>query len=710
MRYTKTFILAGVAACMPLGIVARAQEASGDAAADEIVVTATKREKALDKVPIAVDVFSGDYLQKNKVQDFSDLSKSISNLIAPDGVAGAGVVSLRGISSSARAAGGGLEQPVGVFVDGVAAPNALGQLIFDTERVEVIRGPQGAIWGRNTLAGAISFTSSRPTSDVSGYAQGSIGNYKFADFRAALSGTLAGDSLRGRIAFAHDQRDGYVKRLSGGTTGSVDRYAVRGTLAYDPVDAVSVTLIGQYDHSEGYNDVPEYLSGPFAALAGTNGFQRVTDVDFYQPGNSETVSVTGLVDWKLGEFTLSSVTGYRKGNSISYTDSDGTAFDILRETVGGDTKQFSQELRLTRDGALDGLLDLMLGAAYLKRSDYTTVVAPEEGVVFAYLGFDNDIRSVSGFGSADFHLTDWLTLNSGFRIANEKKTNRGTLLATLELPGEPVVTLADIDSGLRTLKDDQFSHFIGVSLEPTTGTLIYANWGRGNKSGGFNDIRTATQSFGAEVGDSYELGLKKKAWGGRLVFNASAFIIDYQDLQLRSFQGGRIPIFINAGQAQSKGFEASVDLKADDSLTLIGAVGYLDAAFKQFVEPGGVDLSGNRLPNAADWSLRLAADYVRPVAGLGEFYGYAEAAYTGDYFLEFRNVPNGFQKGYVLANARVGFRFDEGFGIALWARNLTNKNYRADFQGPELPAMFGGSESQVLGAPRTFGAEIEYRF
>lgn len=722
MRNLKS-VLAGCVALAPLAAFGQNDgPASGDPAQDTIYVTATKRATGVQDVPVKVDVYDDEFIVNNRVQEISDLAASIPNLIAPDGVAGGGVLALRGISSSARAGGAGLEQPLTLFQDGVAS-GGFDLLLFDVDRVEVIRGPQGAIWGRNTLAGAVSVVTARPSDAPQGYIEVSGGNYDFLNIRAALSGPIAGDRLRGRIAFAHDERDGFTERLGGGTTGTVDRYAVRGSVAYDAADNLSVTLIGQYDDSKFFNTTGEYISGPFsepplsavAGLPGEPGFRRIADIEFFEPSTEEAYSFTGLVEWRLGEFTLSSVTGYRQSDALVNADVDGSSIYILREIVANDTEQFSQEVRVTRDGAFNGFADFMLGFEYLNRDSFDDVFAPEEGgLVLPFLTFDNGVRSLAGFGAADIHLNEWLTINTGFRYGNDKKRNTGTLLVELLPPifPEPTVVL-DIASDERVLSDNQFSPYAGLSVTPSDNVLLYASWGRGNKSGGFNDIRAPEESgaaFGAEVADSYELGLKSDWADGRVTFNASFFWIDYTDLQLRTFLGSTRPVFINAGAAESKGFEADIVFDLTDSFTLYGNLGYLDATFTDFVQPGGADLTGNRLPHAADWSFRVAGDYASRIGELGEFYLYAEASHTGDHFLEFENAPAGLQEAYTLVNGRIGFRFDNGVGVALWARNLGNKDYFTEYQGPELPDIFGGSESVVLAAPRTFGGEVSFNF
>jgi iron complex outermembrane recepter protein len=720
MKTSIPAILVGLAAFAPLGAYAQsAGPGEAEKREDIVIVTATKRAQSAQDVPMQINVFSDAFLRKNSVEEFSDLSTSIPNLVVPDGIVGAANVTIRGISSPSRA-GTVAEQPVSVFQDGVFAPSgSLDLLIFDTDRVEIIRGPQGAIWGRNTLAGVISFATARPTDELEGYVRGGVGNFNSADVRAAVSGPLIADKLNGRIAFGHDKRDGYTKRVGGGTAGSIDRSGLRGSLEFTPNADVTFTLIGQYDENEFNNVTPEFFTGPFAVAAGTDGFQRISDTDFHEPSKTEASGMTALVDWDIGNLLLSSVTGYRKLENSLLLDSDASPDFLINEFIDTSAKQFSQELRLSNEPASNQSIDWMVGLEYYQRDDdlnggslqgpALVGVGPGEGQAREAISFENQVTSLAAFGTLDFHVTDKLTLNSGLRVANEEKTNLGTLGVTLELTGQPVIPLLAATSPERTLDDDQVSPFLGISYTPSDNILLYANWGRGNKSGGFNDIRATQVAFDSETGDSFEAGVKSELLGGRAIVNANLFLINYKDMQIRSFEG-RVPVFINAGEATSQGFEADMSFEATHNLRLIGGLGYLDATFDKFTSPAGADLSGYSLPNAPEWSYSIAADYARPVANWGEFYTYAEASYTGDHYLDFVNDPDGMQDGYVLLNARIGMRFGSGVGVALWGRNLTDEDYGVDFQG-DLPAgLFGGSKHQVLGAPRTYGVEIAYEF
>ena len=683
-----------------------------------IIVTATKRPTGAQETPESISVYGDEYLRNSQVQEFSDLAASIPNLVVPDGATGATNIAIRGITSPSRA-GTVAEQPVSAFIDGVFAPQgSLDQLIFDTRQIEVIRGPQGAIWGRNTLAGAISFVSERPTDELEGYASAAYGNYDLFELRGALSGPLVDDTLAARIAFAHDERDGFTERVAGGTTGTQDRWSVRGTVSVTPSDDLRIDLIGEYNKNTFFNATPEFFTGPLATAAGTDGFQRIADTDFYEPSSAEVYGATGLIEWNIGGLVLSSVTGLREVRLENNLDSDGTPEFIINELVTSRAEQLSQELRLSN--AAHGKLGLrwMVGAEYYRRDDRLDVVsqlgpvligaAPGGGRALELAGFTNKVESIAGFATLDFDVSDLITMNAGARLSDESKTNSGSLGVILQLTGLPDATLLALERPERGLDDTQFSPYLGVTLHPSDDVLVYLSWGRGNKSGGFNDIRATQETFDAESANTYELGLKSTLLDGDVIFNSALFYIDYTDLQVRGFEG-LVPIFVNAGEATSKGFETMLAYSPSDRFSLSANLGYLDAKFNRFIGPGGEDFSDNRLPLAQDWSVTLAGEVNQPV-GDGEVFAFAEGSYSGDYFLDFANDRDGFQDAFLLLNARIGYRFKSGLSIAAFGRNLTDQDYRVDFQG-DLPAgIFMGSKQQILGPPRTYGLEARFDF
>lgn len=687
-----------------------------------IIVTATKRETRLQDTPAQIDAFSGAYLEQNAVREFSDLAASIPNLVAPDALVGTTVVAIRGISSPAK--GGSIaEQPVSAFLDGVFMPEgSLDDLIFDIGQVEVIRGPQGVVWGRNTLAGAISYTSRRPTSDLEGYVEVGVGTFDAFRLQGAASGPLVADKMLVRLAAAHEQQDGYSERVSGGTFGARNREAVRASLLLRPVPELEVTLIGDYSTSRFTNPTLEYFTGPFADEAGTDGYTRRQDTDFFRSSRSVSKGVMSLADYDFGGVTLSSVTAYRWLDQRLNIDTDSTARLIIHDAIESEVRQFSQEIRLTSSAR--GPFRWMLGGYFYTRDHVIgqyeelgpeLVGLPPGGSATVRINFDNEVQSYAGFAIASYDIATVFTVEGGLRITREEKGVIGSVGTTLHIPGMGSIPLGGDLTDLN-MADTQVSPMATLAYRPVEDILLYASWGRGNKSGGFNDARVTEPTFAAEVADSYELGAKSEWLDRRLTLNLIGFYIDYRDLQVRGFEG-TTPLFRNAEKAVSKGVELEVVARPMRRWTLSGSAAYNHATYMDFVIPGagagggGLDLGGNRMPLAPRTSFSLRSDYRAPVAGIGEFYAHGEWNRKSNYFLDFANSrPGGLQGGYSVMNARLGLALGNGLDISVWGRNLTDADYRVDFIGDLPVPIFGGSQFHLLGAPRTYGIDLKFSF
>ncbi|MBA2921067.1 MULTISPECIES: TonB-dependent receptor [Sphingomonas] len=700
-------------------------QTAAPAAADtevDIVVTATKRETRLQDTPAQVNAFSGEYLERSAVREFSDLASSIPNLVAPDGLVGTSVVAIRGISSPAK--GGSIaEQPVSQFLDGVFMPEgSLDDLVFDVQQIEVIRGPQGVIWGRNTLAGAISYTTRRPTHELEGYVESGIGNYDAFRLQGAISGPLLADKISVRLAAAHEEQDGYSERVSGGTFGARNREAVRASILFRPVEPLSITLIGDYARSHFTNVTLEYFIGPFAKRAGTDGYTRRQDTDFFKPSRSTSKGLTALLELDLGPATLSSVTGLRRLNQALNIDTDSSDLLIIHDQIDSRVRQFSQEVRLTSSST--GPFRWMAGAYYYTRDQRVLqneqlgpelVGLPPGGGASVDIDFRNSVDSFAAFGTVALDLTRAITVETGLRVTREEKSTLGSVGTTVNIPGVglvPVGTdLTDLD-----LDDTQVSPMATLSYRPTSDVLLYASWGRGNKSGGFNDARVSEPTFAAEVADSYELGIKSEWLEKRLTLNVIGFYIDYRNLQVRGFEG-TTPLFRNAKKAVSKGIELEAIARPSREWSLFGNFAYNDATYENFVIPGagagggGLDLSGNKMPLAPRTSMSVGADYRTEMTGLGELYAHAEWNRKSGYFLDFANTrPGGYQPDYGIVNGRLGLALSNGADVSIWVRNLTKADYKVDFIGDLPVAIFGGSQFHLLGAPRTYGVDLKFSF
>jgi iron complex outermembrane receptor protein len=694
---------------------------------EEVIVTATKRDTGLQQTPVSVSAFGQDYIHRNNIREFADFASSIPNVSAPKGLSGTGNVSIRGISSPVRS-GSGVEQPVGVYFDGVSVDNAsLNGLILDIASIEVLRGPQGAIWGRNTPAGAILYTTERPTRTFQGFVDAQAGDFSLRQLTGAVSGPIAGDKVLLRVAAGHLERDGFTQRISGGTLGDVDQDVVRGSLRLLPTDNLDITLIAQHDDWRSHMGGQEYFTGPFAQISGTNGYARRVDTDFYQPSQRKTNAFTGIVEQHMGGYVLTSLTGYRTFKSSELGDTDATNQFLVHEYTLEHNDQFSQEFRLA--SPKDGRFRWLAGLYFFDEKQNLGDIAllgpaalglPPGSEIIQDIGGELETKSYAAFGQASFDLTRRLTLRAGLRASRDDKTADITqkVRQFIVLP-PPSPALDDTAATPFTGKyrNSKVTPVVGFDYKPSEDLMVFANVGKGYKSGGFNPSDPAKPTYGPENSTSYEAGVKSEWLDRRLVLNATAFYVTYDDLQAQAFDNLAI-IFVNAGEAESRGLEFEMTAKPAEGWDLHAAVGLNDAKFKTFVlqgmGPGGadLDLSGNRLPFAPRVNGSVSSRYTFPLGSLGDAYVQGEWSYSGSYFLDITNDPQGGkQSPFQLVNARFGLLMRNGtVELALWGRNLGNQDYKVDFVGNLPDAIFHGSKFQMLAAPRTWGVDLHYRF
>lgn len=716
---------------------------SADTDNSEIVVTATKRGTNLQDTPISISAYGSDYLARNNVRDFAQIANSIPNLRAPDGLNGISNVSIRGISSPSRG-GAGVEQPVGTYLDQVFAGNSvLGSQIFDIQQIEVVRGPQGTLFGRNTAAGAISFTSVRPASDLEGYVDAEIGNYALHSMKGAVSIPVFEDKLAIRVAGSHLERDGYIRRLSGGTLGIQNSDAVRVSIVARPTDNLKITVIGGYADEISSQALALFISGPPSFTLGNNGRTRVGDVNDFGLSQTKGTTLTGIVEYQAGRYTMSSITGYRELKSVSIFDEDQTKQDIFTSRtgqVGGPdrSEQFSQELRL--NSPTGGLFDFTTGLYYYSLKErgstigsYGTVLtallvdAGELPPIFARFQTSekrrSTIESYAWYGQGNIHLSDKLTVLAGLRLNRETKTFgadasgikafAATGAVIVDEPNAPLVFL-------KKFKDTVLTPMGGLQYKITPDIMAYATYSQGYKSGGFNadaPLNPAISAFfGAENAKNYEVGIRSKFFDRRLTLNATAFWIDYSNLQTQQFVGLQTEV-VNAGKARSQGFEVQAATTPLPGWTIDAGLGYTNARYSSFVIRDVAnstvvsDFTGNRLPFAPRWTSSLSSRYEIDLSSDDNVALQGEWTYSSGYFQDFINDPGGRADGVSQFNGRVSFSIDnDKFEFALWGRNLSNAYVKTDYNGQLPPAIFQGARFQAYGAPRTFGAEVKVKF
>lgn len=591
-----TSMLAGVLAAT--SVVA----AETESAVSEVVVTAQKRAQSIQDVPISMEVVSGDKVAKNSTNDFKQLVKFIPN-VSVESTAGNDVIYIRGFGSPP--ANFSFDQSVSLYMDGVyAGKNRQAQSpFFDLARVEVLRGPQGALFGKNTPAGAISIVSAGPTSTPEGRLTAS---YNFELEGAEVTGYVSGpltETLSARLAVRVLDQDGYIKNTALDRMEPANEMQLaRLTLLYAPSDNFDFTLKTEYANREVQGGLN--VSSPLT----TNQQPHKTRYSTANPIGPEGTKafswmVSGTGNLKLGEHTLTSITGYSffKSNIVNNFDQSLPTGGVTRNSVYNSFpehfRQWSQEVRLL--SPTGGKFDYVVGAYYdtalyqLTQLGGFDINSPGVLVYFGLLNteFRQRSQTISVFGQGTYHFTDALRLQGSLRYtSNDKRAIFYGRLRYGPFPLRPVNTVAvgDIDG------EDNWDPSATLQYDINPQTMVYATYGRGSKSGGFVSntygTTTATFAYKPEKSENYEAGIKSTLADGQLVLNVSVYKTKFKDLQvsvynptISTYQTG------NAASASSTGVEGSAMFFPMKGLDFTVAAAYQDAKYDDY--PGAACLA-----------------------------------------------------------------------------------------------------------------------
>ena len=737
----RTMLLGSVAAFACTADMAAAQSATGEAPPadvqtadapatatdEEIVVTARRRAETLLDVPIAVSAYSGEQLERQGALDITDVGDTTPNvtLETSRGTNTTLTAFIRGVGQQDPVAG--YEQGVGIYLDDVYLNRPQGALldIYDVERIEVLRGPQGTLYGRNTIGGAIKYVTRRLGDSPRVSARANLGTYKQADLILSASTPLA-SGFRVGAAFARLSRGGFGKNLTTGRENyNRDLWATRGTVELEPNDRIFFRLSGDYtwDNSNergGHRLIPNQCLIPSCRTLSLPVLideydSRGSLVDPEQKVKGGGVALHAELeasDW----LTFRSITAYRRDRSQTPIDFDASPAIDLDVPAIYRNKQFSQEVQAVVDtGPLAGLV----GAYYLDANAnnifdvrlYT--LAP--GLTASTVG-DVDTKTWAIFGDFTYDLTEQFSLSAGLRYTNDKREAL-VLRQTRAGGGQPglggvngfgVGTVIATTSNFRgRRKDTALTPRASLSFKPNRDHNIYLSYSRGFKGGGFDPRAQSTQApsqsardvfeymaFDPEKVDSYELGWKGSVLDRRLQFAAALFQADYKDVQVPGSAGCVIngqPNFCgvttNAGKARFRGVELESNLvvaedqwAAGDRLNLSGSLGYLDAEYLEFIANipgrGPVNVAENyNVQNTPKWTLSGSVNYDTPVAA-GRLNANATISYRSRSQQFELGVPGLDQGSFTLLDANLVWRAPGNrYTIGLHGKNLTDTRY-----------------------------------
>lgn len=619
---------------------------------NEIIVSARRRSETLQETPVAITAVNAAMIEDKNALNIGDLMGTAPNLIITNQSSGAAAanLSIRGLTYADIEKSA--EPTVGVVVDGVFIGTSTGQFFdfFDIEQIEVLRGPQGTLFGRNTIGGVINIRRTRPTGEWGVKAEVSYGRFDTLATRAVVNVPL-GDKLAVKGFYFHNESDGWYKQAQDGRRrGGSNNENFGASILATPTDTFEALLTVEKQIQD-FDPVLSVLTNSgdaFCALAPAEQCNRNTTDDLYtvfgepNQGHYSAPSVTLEMNLDVGKVKLTSVTGYRESKEWQTQDFDASETDLYYVYRQQNYDQFSQELRAAGD--FGSSFDYVVGGYYF-RSNYdldqwTRIFGFSPGV--DPRDFDQNpqhvegkTRSVAVFGDFNWAFADKFRLSFGGRFTRDKKSLSNAFGGV------------QIGEGSDTFK--KFTPKIGVDYRPNSDVMVYASWSRGYRSGGFSpragSAESASRAYGPETVDSYEVGGKFDMLGGMLQLNLAGFVSKYKDLQ----QNNNIfcsvcatqneTVTSNVGSATIKGIEADFTLRPAKGLTINGALGLLDSKFKGFVV-GGIspvtgavipfDFSGNDLIYNPDTTASLSANYSVPTS-FGEVVGNVGYRYIGRY-------------------------------------------------------------------------------
>lgn len=696
---------------------------------DEIIVTAQRRSQNINEVGITIAAFDSDAIRDLGMQTAIDVASHTSNFSVNTLITNVPNFTIRGVGVNDYAINQATS--VGVYVDDVflSSPALLLFQMFDTERVEVLKGPQGTLYGRNTTGGAVVFVSKTPTDTPQGSAAVEIGNYGYYAIDAALSGPL-GDGLSGRIAVNSTQSDGFQESLvTGNDHGGLDRVSARVILDWRPTDDLLLRLNLRTGRDKSSLNS---LTTPGVGSSTTSG-GTIDSIDGVPYRDSESTGASLIAEWQLPSVKLTSVTSYDHLDRFEFGDTDGLEIDgRIDQVLVSDIKQFTQELRVNSAGS--GPLTWVAGLYYGEDEIDDSTVYQVTGAGFPpfvfgvqspYAALDSlgntylqKSESRAVFGQAEWSFAERWTVTGGLRYTEETKELNDVTTPWVDEPGPG--ESGPVRRGLlfppESFSEDfsAVSGKVGLDFRMNEDALLYASISKGFKSGGFQGTLVFSPAniipFDEETVLAYEVGTKLTMADGRLQINGAAFFYDYENLQAQGTipggAGGVENLFAlqNIGDAEVLGVELDIQAAPTDRLTFGLGVGYLDAEivdpFIAEVQPGG------RPAMSPTWDLNGQARFVFLENTSATWFVQGDFQYQGEVFFDIYETPFLRESSYTLYNAAIGVESaGKRWRATVWGRNLADTEYR-------VGGFTGGVAGpvQAFGAPRTYGVSFSYRF
>lgn len=706
-----------------------------DNALEEVVVTATKRSVALQDLAGSANVLGADKLGPGGIQEVRDMQVDIPNLSLGDQF-GFARVFMRGIGMTSIDIGG--EGAVAFLQDGAIVPRPAAQLMgmFDLDQVEVLRGPQGTLYGRGATAGAINMVTAKPGKELGGYLSVTAGNYGLAQFKGAIDVPM-GDALSMRLAGSLDSRDGYGNNIfTGSDINDRDASAYRATFVYDAGGPLTATLSAQYYEEDDNNYAFSYfgqsegssipvpfgvpiLGGNTVGMVGGGFYDINSDQEPINDRDGQLINLT--IDYAFNDrWSLKSITSSQSMDRFLRDDLDSTDANLFgQNNYTEESDSFGQELILNYSA---DRLDVLGGVMYFEEDLYGEVRVPLTNLCFLlapaacgtpvgdflnggnYLqDGDVDIEAWGAYVEANYSISDKWSVIAGLRYNYEERDGTGSFIfdaISLNVPTDQRESWNDLTPR------------ITLQYSPNDNMLLYATYTEAFKSGVINTGSTSPP-LDPETVDAFEVGLKGQNASGTLRYSVAAFFYDYQDMQISFVDETSTVSTVNAAEAENSGIELEIDGSLGNGFAFDFYLTYLNAEYQEFFNGDYAngfaitDLSGNTLPNAPESTAKLGLTWEGAVGG-GTLTVRGEAYYQDDVYFTEWNREDAYQKSYEQINASVDYSWNDQWLLSLWGRNLSDEEVMSNniITAPLYDSLRVGA---VL-PPRTYGATVTYQF
>ncbi|GAB3101470.1 TonB-dependent receptor [Aestuariicella hydrocarbonica] len=729
---------------------------------EEIVVTAQKRSESVQDIPVAISAFTAEGMENMKMETANDIASGVPNLqvSSPFGETQP-IFSIRGQSMSDYNTN--QASPVGVYVDEayVGANFLQGMALFDLERVEVLRGPQGTLYGKNTTGGAINFITRAPALEGNrGNITLTMGDNGREHVNGAAETELIDDKLGLRAAYTYTKTDGYHDNHfpGGDDLSSIDTWAGRVTLLYES-ERLNATL--RYAAGESDGQTTAVISQGRISVPGVGNTDAVGALIGQRPRQdgwdawegshnksgayrTDFESATLTLNWDLDKYTLTSITAYLTGEGLNEADTDGAPWQLLEIDWGAEVSQFAQDLRITSD--YDSPFNFIAGIYYATDTmDIENIyemyhVTEDFGIPFdpantlmtnpvsgsgltTIQRYTQERDSIAVYLHTTYDLTESLTLTAGVRYTKDEGNGKDLHTQLADYDRNPVVDLiapGSFNPDNAEFDDSELTGKLGLDYALDEDTLLYASYSRGYRSSAFNGgAQFAANEVGVakpEFVDAYEVGFKTQLRDGSIQLNGSAFYYDYTDQQFVNVIG--IQQFLQNGDKSSiQGLELELIARLTQNLSLNAGLGYLNTEFKSLTlsdtQNGGlIELDGNELFNAPDVNFNLAMDYVVADTEAGIFRISADTVYTAEQWFSAYNDDLNYagikSEGSWMSNVKLTWdSADDALSLAFWVKNLEDNDEPS--YAINLQTGFG-YDYYTVGLPRRMGVDFTYRF